>query len=273
MVDAYNVVVHPVDWWGNEKKEQEFTGRDAEGNEHYKSVPIEETVPLRLCMRGSIEDVQALRTAVASAIARCEGIGAKGELSELRDVSHTLEHGRSGPLRATRGGFENAAWNIFSSGNSSDVRAYEESATAAAELDRKAEQMARQRTEFEEDRRRQEAADAKSRKRAAEAESRAADTERLKEEYQVKKAQEAEERRRQAEERRQQAGGNRRSGGPDLLHNPITAAILCNSPLAPFAYMYYGTRTAVKAGQAIASGDGAALGRIAVGAAIGLGGE
>jgi len=267
VVDAYNVIVHPKDWWGNVKKEQEFTGHDAEGNEHYKSVPIEETVPLRLCMRGSIEDVQALRTAVASAIARCEGIGAKGELSELRDVSHTLEHGRSGPLRATRGGFENAAWNIFSSGNSSDVRAYEESATAAAELDRKADQMARQRTEAEEDRRRQEAADAKSRKRAAEAESRAADTERLKAEYQVKKAQEAEERRRQAEERRQQAGGNRRSGGPDLLHNPITRglAYVATGGLSEF---YYGPRGLYKTAEAIAKGDLA--GAVLHGSGLGL---
>ena len=185
------MVVHPKDWWGNVKKEQEFTGRDAEGNEHYKSVPIEETVPLRLCMQGSIEKVKKLRTKVASAIARCEGIGAKGELSELRYVSQTLDQGRSGPLRAPRGGFENAAWNIFQSGNSREVRAYEEQAAAAAEIDRKAEQMARQRTEAEADRRRQEAADAKSRKRAAEAESRAADTERKKEEYREKKAQEA----------------------------------------------------------------------------------
>ena len=156
-----------------------------------EGVPIEETVPLRLCMQGSIEKVKKLRTKVASAIARCEGIGAKGEVSELRYVSQTLDQGRSGPLRAPRGGFENAAWNIFQSGNSSDVRAYEEQAAAAAEIDRKAEQMARQRTEAEADRRRQEAADAKSRKRAAEAESRAADTERKKEEYREKKAQEA----------------------------------------------------------------------------------
>ena len=135
--------------------------------------------------------MKKLRTKVASAIARCEGIGAKGELSELRYVSQTLDQGRSGPLRAPRGGFENAAWNIFQSGNSREVRAYEEQAAAAAEIDRKAEQMARQRTEAEADRRRQEAADAKSRKRAAEAESRAADTERKKEEYREKKAQEA----------------------------------------------------------------------------------
>ena len=191
VIDAYNVVVHPVNWWGNEKEEQEFTGRDAEGNEQYRSVSIEETVPLRLCMQGSIEKVKKLRTKVASAIARCEGIGAKGEVSELRYVSQTLDQGRSGPLRAPRGGFENAAWNIFQSGNSREVRAYEEQAAAAAEIDRKAEQMARQRTEAEADRRRQEAADAKSRKRAAEAESRAADTERKKEEYREKKAQEA----------------------------------------------------------------------------------
>ena len=247
VIDAYNVVVHPVNWWGNEKEEQEFIGHDAEGNEQYMSVSIEETVPLRLCMQGSIEKVKKLRTKVASAIARCEGIGAKGELSELRYVSQTLDQGRSGPLRAPRGGFENAAWNIFQSGNSREVRAYEEQAAAAAEIDRKAEQMARQRTEAEADRRRQEAADAKSRKRAAEAESRAADTERKKEEYRVKKAQEA-------EERRQQAGGNRRSGGLDPLHNPITRglAYVATGGLSEF---YYGPRGLYKTAEAIAKGD------------------
>ena len=51
VVDAHNVVVHPVDWWGNEKKEQEFTGRDAEGNEQYRSVSIEETVPSAFACR------------------------------------------------------------------------------------------------------------------------------------------------------------------------------------------------------------------------------
>ena len=97
VIDAHDVLVRPVNYVGFEKKEKEFIGRDAEGNEKYKSVSIEETVPRRWCMQGSIEDVKALRKAVASAIANCEGIGAKGELDELRDVSRTLEHGRSGP--------------------------------------------------------------------------------------------------------------------------------------------------------------------------------
>ena len=162
---------------------------------------------------------------------------AKGELDELRDVSRTLEHGRSGPLRDTRGGLENDAWTFFQSGNKRDVRLEQEEAAAAAEIDRKAEQMALQKAEAEADRRRQEAADAKSRKKAAEAESRAADTERKKEEYRVKKA--------------QQAAENRRSGGPALIDNPAArvVAYLATGGLSEVA------RTVVKTGQAVAKGD------------------
>jgi len=202
-------------------------------------VSIEETVACRLCMQGSIEDVKDLRKAVASAIANCEGIGAKGELDELRDVSRTLEHGRSGPLRDTRGGLENDAWTFFQSGNKRDVRLEQEEAAAAAEIDRKAEQMALQKAEAEADRRRQEAADAKSRKKAAEAESRAADTERKKEEYRVKKA--------------QQAAENKKKG-IDPIHNPLTRGIAFVATAGQSEW-YYTTRDVIKTGQAIAKGD------------------
>ena len=241
VVDAHNVVVRPVDWFGFEETEGEFIGHDAQGNEKYKSVSTEETVACRLCMQGSIEDVKRLRKAVASAIANCEGIDAKGELDELRDVLRTLEHGRSGSLRDTRRGLENDAWTFFQSGNKRDVRLEQEEAAAAAEMDRKAEQMALQKAEAEADRRRQEAADAKSRKKAAEAESRAADTERKKEEYRVKKAQQA-------------AENKKKKKGIDPIHNSLTRGIACIAT-GGASELYYGTRDVIKTTQAIAKGD------------------
>ena len=80
------VMVHPVDWWGNEKKEQKSDGSE---------VPMERKVPRKICIKGSIEEVNDLRRDTKSAITACERIGAKGETEALNDVLHTLDDGRS----------------------------------------------------------------------------------------------------------------------------------------------------------------------------------
>ena len=80
------VMVHPVDYWGNEKKEQKSDGSE---------VPMERKVPRKICIKGSIEDVNDLRRDTKSAITACERIGAKGETEALNDVLHTLDDGRS----------------------------------------------------------------------------------------------------------------------------------------------------------------------------------
>ena len=84
------VMVHPVDWWGNEKKEQKSDG---------SQVPMERKVPRKICIKGSIEDVNDLRRDTKSAITACERIEAKGETAALNDVLHTLDHGRGKKVR------------------------------------------------------------------------------------------------------------------------------------------------------------------------------
>ena len=80
------VMVHPVNYFGNEKKEQKSDGSE---------VPMERKVPRKICIKGSIEDVNDLRRDTKSAITACERIGAKGETDALNDVLHTLDDGRS----------------------------------------------------------------------------------------------------------------------------------------------------------------------------------
>ena len=84
------MVVHPKEYFGKKVKE-----RKADGSE----VPIERKVPRKLCMKGSIEDVNGMRKDTKSAITACKRIGAEGEMDALNDVLHTLDHGLGKKLR------------------------------------------------------------------------------------------------------------------------------------------------------------------------------
>ena len=83
-----HVMVHPVDYWGNEKKEQKSDGSE---------VSMKRKVSRRICIGGaldSIEEVNRMRKETKSAITACKRIGAKGEEAALNDVKNELETGR-----------------------------------------------------------------------------------------------------------------------------------------------------------------------------------
>ena len=83
-----HVMVHPVDYWGNEKKEQKSDGSE---------VSMKRKVSRRICIGGaldSIEEVNWMRKETKSAITKCKRIGAKGEEDALNDVKNELETGR-----------------------------------------------------------------------------------------------------------------------------------------------------------------------------------